>query len=447
LSRCDNPSAFSGRKSNWRIEVANPNEVGYKTTMAKQPEEVFTPRSAKVNADMYVRRPELESALAKAIKGSLNIVMHGQSGCGKSWLYKQVLEDNDAVFLQANLSNAARLGSITAEIKNVVSRRGEAGLKSFSEGKSSELNIAVASADIEHTKEFDVGQMEPFEHCLQIARKQSGEKSAFLVLDNLEFIFGVQNLMDELASLITLLDDERYSQYRVKLVVVGVPGGLRSYYNRTGNRSSVANRLFEIPEVSRLERNEARELVVRGLETQLGFSFEAAERDVILDHIIWVTDRIPQRVHEYCLDLAKLAIDARRVFKSFLPEVDKAWLSSSLSNVYGVIENWMNERETKIGRRNQLLYSLGKVTKDEFRFGEIEAVLRAEFPESTSDRGLNTNQMLGEFCGSDEPILKNAPKGDGYMFADPKFRLCIRVMLKKDPAKETVERVMIDTII
>jgi hypothetical protein len=126
--------------------------------------------------------------------------------------------------------------------------------------------------------------------------------------------------------------------------------------------------------------------------------------------------------------------------------VDKKWLSSSLSNVYGVIENWMNERETRIGRRNQLLYSLGKVSQDEFRFNEVENILRMEFPDSTTGRGLNTNQMLGELSGGSEPVLKSAPKGDGYMFADPKFRMCIRVMLRKDAAKEIVERVMIDTL-
>lgn len=37
----------------------------------------------------------------------------------------------------------------------------------------------------------------------------------------------------------------------------------------------------------------------------------------------------------------------------------------------------MNERETKVGRRNQVLYALGLVEKDDFRYGDIEEILRS----------------------------------------------------------------------
>ena len=60
-----------------------------------EPELVFTPRNPKVNGDMYVNRPNLETRLMDAIKGSKNIIVHGDSGCGKSWLYKYIFEQND----------------------------------------------------------------------------------------------------------------------------------------------------------------------------------------------------------------------------------------------------------------------------------------------------------------------------------------------------------------
>lgn len=54
-----------------------------------KPEEVFTPRSPEVNSEMYIARPDLEKALKNALRSSLHVIIHGESGTGKSWLYKQ----------------------------------------------------------------------------------------------------------------------------------------------------------------------------------------------------------------------------------------------------------------------------------------------------------------------------------------------------------------------
>ena len=58
-----------------------------------KPDTVFTPRSAEVNEKMYVSRERQEEALKKAVGGSKNIIIHGESGCGKSWLYKKVFSE------------------------------------------------------------------------------------------------------------------------------------------------------------------------------------------------------------------------------------------------------------------------------------------------------------------------------------------------------------------
>jgi hypothetical protein len=52
----------------------------------KEITEVFTPRKADVNESMYVARGDLEAALKQRLLGSQHIVIHGESGCGKSWL-------------------------------------------------------------------------------------------------------------------------------------------------------------------------------------------------------------------------------------------------------------------------------------------------------------------------------------------------------------------------
>lgn len=70
---------------------------------------VSTPRSPNVNADMYVRRDALEQELRQALQGALHILLHGESGCGKSWLYKKVLDEEKIFWLSANLANASRM--------------------------------------------------------------------------------------------------------------------------------------------------------------------------------------------------------------------------------------------------------------------------------------------------------------------------------------------------
>jgi predicted GTPase len=54
---------------------------------------VFTPRNNTVNKKMYIHRKELELELKRKINGSKHILIYGDSGCGKSWLYKKVLSD------------------------------------------------------------------------------------------------------------------------------------------------------------------------------------------------------------------------------------------------------------------------------------------------------------------------------------------------------------------
>ena len=50
----------------------------------KRPQEVFTPRAAEINENMYVNRPNLEIRLKRAIQGSYHVIVYGDSGSGKS---------------------------------------------------------------------------------------------------------------------------------------------------------------------------------------------------------------------------------------------------------------------------------------------------------------------------------------------------------------------------
>lgn len=168
-----------------------------------KPEEVFTPRSAEVNSEMYVSRPNLEKALQRALRGHLHMLIHLESGTGKSWLYKKTFRDAGVPFIVANLANASRLVSIAAELKNIVDREGDAIKTSFEEEKSAEVTALVAKAGVLHTGQYQIGQMEPFEACLFYLRSHANNNPAVLVFDNLEAAFS-ETLLKELADLLIL---------------------------------------------------------------------------------------------------------------------------------------------------------------------------------------------------------------------------------------------------
>jgi hypothetical protein len=393
------------------------------------PEEVFTPRSAEVNDEMYVPRHNLEEALRKSLRGNLHILIHGESGTGKSWLYKKTLTDLGVPFIVANLANASRLGSIAAELKNLVDREGDAVKTSYEEGKAAEVRALVARADISHTGQYVIGQMEPFEACLANLHKHTKNSTSVLVFDNLEAAF-TEPLLKELADLLILCDDGRYSKYKVKILIVGVPGSVKEYFYKTPHRATVANRLVELPEVARLEQDECKDLVLRGLVGKLGYLI--CDQDNLVKHIAWITDRVPQMVHEYCLKLSHICGENKSIKKDEISIADAEWLSESQYYGYSVIESHMNERDTKAGRRNQTLFALSLCEGEQFKAPEVEEIVRREFPISTDRKILNLPQMLSQLAAGDRPLVKRSPKGDAYTFSDPKYRMVLRAMLKKE---------------
>jgi hypothetical protein len=407
-----------------------------------KPENVFTPRASEVNADMYVERPELENALLRAMRGNMHMIIHGESGAGKSWLYKESFKKNKVKFLVANLANASRMGSITAELKNLVDREEKPRKTSFEETKAANLNAGIAEGSISHAGQYEIGTMEPFELCLAYLRKEADDAQSVLVFDNLEAAFN-DDLLKELANLVILCDDDRYSKYKIKIMIVGVPTGIKEYYYRTPHLTTVANRLYELPEVSRLSKSECELLVRRGFSEKLKYQVEDIE--YLVSHVAWITDRLPQMVHEYCLELAYLAEGDKSVDKDRIELADTLWMQSSLFHAYVVAESHMNERDTKAGRKNQTLYSMSIYEGEQFKAADIESILRREFPTSSRYTALNIPQMLGQLSSGKNPIIKKSPKGDAFRFYDPRYRMVLRSMLRKT-SDERIEKIPISSV-
>ena len=170
------------------------------------------------------------------------------------------------------------------------------------------------------------------------------------------------------------------------------------------------------------------------------YSFSVDAKD-FYQTACWKTDRIAQHIHEYGLSIAHAAQENGNVIDDdVIAKAEAEWLSQTLSADYATIENKMNARDTKAGRRNQVLYSLGQCDLENFKYTDIERIVRIEFSKNTAEVTLNTAGNLSELSTGDKPIIRRTPKGDAYRFTSPKYRMCLRTMLRKT-ADERVEKI------
>lgn len=404
--------------------------------------EVFTPRRTEVNQDIYVDRPELEKELRRAIEGSKHAVVFGESGSGKSWLYKQVLRDLNAHVVIANSATAQRLGNLSAVIRLAAGMADERRLTGMSEEIDARAKAIVAEGGLKAKREYELEQDDPLLDAFKHIRGEAGSQPAVLVVDNLEIILTAEELMTELGALVTVLDDARFSKYEVRLLLVGVPSVLKQYFLKSSNTLSIANRLTEVSEVSNLSRPQVDTLVQKGFVDLLRVDITPADLSQWQEHIYRVTMGYAQAVQEYCEVLGYIVEDSDwKGSTDQLGLADANWLKVGLSSASVSVAARMNERETKAGRRNQVLFALGRVQERSFTADTVERIVRSEFPESTAETTLAIGQILSELAGGIHPIVKGTGNTAEYEFKDARFAMALRVFLEKDVEREKVRRV------
>lgn len=401
--------------------------------------QVFTPRSSTVNLKIYVPRHDLEQRLLRSIGGSMHSLLFGESGNGKSWLYKKVLEQEGIPYRVANCANASRLKSVTEEIVNALTPTGSTYKTGFTENKEAGVKAVFAEGKISHQGQYVIQRDEPLVEAFSVFKSNANSDVSVLVLDNLESIFDQTDLMNELADILILLDDERYAKYGIKFLIVGVPNGVLEYFAKTKNLESVANRLEELPKVGGLNKSMIRTILERGFNNLLKFSVSEEDLTQISTHIHHVTMGVAQRVQEYCEKLAYKIQDNRGVYEGgLMAESDKEWLLVGLRQAYTVIESHLNSRNTAVARRNQVIYCIGIVNTHQFDSSKIIDKITEEFPSTISNGSMGVGGILTELSCGDAPLLKKNPKTNEYRIMDPRYIMCIRAMLIKNSQDSSV---------
>lgn len=429
----------------WRVKLRAPPSAGFlfenmrisKVDKRKEITEVFTPRRSDVNLDMYVSRPTYEKHLLRSIKRNSHTLIFGESGNGKSWLYKKTLEENKIPYIVANCANASRLKSITGEICSCLFEPGTAKKLGFTEEKAAEINAAFAKGGLKHNAQYQITQEEPLLAAFK-AFGESADGKKIIVLDNLESIFENNDLMNELADIIILLDDSRYSRYDVNLLIAGIPNGVLKYFRETKNVESVANRIEEIEKVSGLDSGQVMQIVKKGLD-QLQVQIIGNNLIELSDHVWNITLGIAQRVHEYCERLAyEIEDNDWKYSKDLLEKADHSWLLQGLRHSYQAIEGHLNSRETAVARRNQVIFCIGKVRSHQFDSNIIDGMIRKEFPSTVPKTNMGIGSILTELSQGSCPLLERNDQANSFSIIDPRYLMCIRVALYKNSANERV---------
>jgi AAA domain len=400
---------------------------------------VFTPRSPDVNLDMYVPRPILETALAESVQGSMHSLLFGESGNGKSWLYKKVLDEEFIPFAVVNCANASRRNSLTQEIWSVAMPEGSSSRTSYSEKKEAGVSAGFASGKIEQQAQYQVRTKEPLLEAFDRLGATAKSKPFVLVFDNLESIFSQPSLMNELADIVILCDDKTYASTRVKLLIVGVPNGVLDYFSKTKNLASVSNRIEELPPVEGLSPGMVGTVVEKGLNHLLAYALKPNELLEVSIRVHHVTMGVAQCVHEYLAKFAALLEKAKRSYSpQLLRDADAAWLRLGLRHCYSVIESHLNNKRTAISRRNQVIYCIGHMDTHQFNSGDVKQTIEGAFPRTVGAKNMGIGSILGELASGDRPLLKRNPQTNEYRVVDPRYLMCIRVALWVDYESQSV---------
>lgn len=388
---------------------------------------------------MYIERPKLEKEFDRKLNETQHIIVYGDSGSGKSWLYKQVLNKNNIKYKIINLCTASTYGSISQVLKDEVNNN-EFKEKRYTETKGAEGGLTVLKANLAHEKHYVLMEDNPL--YMFMDKYCSGSKQSIICFENLEIIFQDEELMKELGNLIILLDDDKYSNYNTKFIIIGVPADVSEYYTRTKNLESISNRLSELSEVSNLNIEQVREFVTKGFINELKIDLRKHRMfKKYYEHIYHVTNGAPQKLHEYCLELAYLCEDNKWIpRKEFLIQTNKKWLKNKLHKNYTAIANLMNSDGTIIGRKNQVLYTIGEMGKNNFTSTELEIKLKGLFPKSCEKVTINLADPLKTLTNN--RILKKV--SGRYMIIDMQYVICIRAMLVKLD-NEKIQRLDINT--
>lgn len=392
--------------------------------MRPQPYEVFTPRFHEINPYTYVARSKHEVELRNALYRTQHVVLTGDSGAGKTWLYKKVLSDAGIPSETLNLSIASKFGDLDSAFR-----------AKLAENDVSETTSVVVNKEAGFTpwgmggfkasRTETSGHFEPdpvavlFSH---MNKKYNGKKSV-LVLENFEQIIRNTKIVKQVSDLIMLLDDPYYGNLGVKLIVVCVPSHVSRIMASAATSSTISNRLYELQEIGRLEVDEANELVRKGFSA-LGI-INAGES--FANTVSWLTNRGAQHMQQLCLCVAEGVVGQVHLTDEILQSGVRRWLNTSLMPDYEDVMFHLQSAKSEALRLRQLLYVMSRTTQSSFSSKALGIQLKQSFQSTLGCSGrVRIDHILRQLASSSRPLIRIEEGSETYHFVKPTYRLILR---------------------
>lgn len=399
---------------------------------------IFTPRKSSVNENMYVDRPILEKKLLRSIYGTLHTFLFGESGNGKSWLYKEVFHRENINAIIVNCAKASINNSIIDELYDCVTEENHLTKVTRVETGKSGLNAGIKAESISQDN-YNVKLPDKLLISFKEIKKKSKCDYNVIVFDNMERLLNNKDLLDELSNMIILLDDDKYAKYNIKFLLVGLPNEVLQFFTMATSSSSVSNRIEEIPKVAGLNRAQIIQFIDNGFRELLKVDISDTAIKQLAQHIENITLGIPQRMHEYCRCLAYRIEDNNYQYEiELLPTADEDWLQEGLRESYSTVEQYLDTDDKTAHKKNQIIYCIGKISAHEINVAKISAILTSEFKKSVIDETFGISDILESLSIGTKPLIQKIVDSSYYTISDPRYLMCIKLMVRKNYETEDI---------
>jgi len=330
---------------------------------------------------------------------------------------------------------ALRTGSLVEAIAGTCHPTGEKSLSTIDEKKLTKLGIPALGGELASSRKYAFSTGDPLFKAFSTVRSRAKKSRAFIVLENLELLSGEETLLKELAGLVTILDDDAFSKFDVRFLLVGTATDVSTYFSEVKSLSTVVNRISELPVLRRFTQQQTTKLVETGFIELLEVNdFTNRLLDYWSQHIQHVTLGVPQRIQEYCRFLAIRLKDSNwQPSISLLKLADLDYIGSGFQHAKTAIQNHFYFGPKKLSRTNQVIFSISRIARSSFTTDLVNTIFRSEFPGSARTlKTLPTNKILFKLCKSELPLLRYNSVRNEFHFVDSRYQIALRILATKE---------------
>jgi hypothetical protein len=402
----------------------------------RKPEDVFTPRQPKVNRLMYINRADLEARLKQTLRGGMNFVIYGGSGCGKSWLYKEVFEEENIFYVTLDMRSVGNIDDLELQILDLIDDGAWAPFEQEAQNEGV-IDAQLVSASRSWMTKSKKHEQSAFRRLVAFIAANKKKRRPVLVLENFEHSVGKADVLAQVRSLILAIDDETLGDGRFLVCIVGVPNDIRSLLSDGNKYQTIENRLREIPQVKEMTDTQAKALIRQGLKRQLGYTFHNEE--YCENRILQISGKVPQYLQELCLHVAWLAEgNLNRIDAALIARAARNWIEETSEQDRIAVERSVGGKARNSDRVSQVVFAISRCDKRWFFSEEVEEILRREFPGSVGAKRIQVRRYLNKLSEGEDRLLLFDELSSRYSVTSHKMKAAMQVCLSKDSRSEHV---------